>query len=233
MKLAYQVPIPNLDDFIGEQDFFFALAPLVLESEEYSNWFIDRPTLLDNGVHELGQSITLDLLLEAKNLLGNKCAVIPPDVLFSAPKTLHNFYEMLQAHGSVSDLWPVLQGRTWRELMKLVEKYAQCDVTHICIPYRLGSMTRVLLARELAHYDGIGIHFLGLNNADELRALRFTFDSSLDTGKPLRWAQNGYVWPDVHDNKPLKLRMKQDVNVHFAKMGIQRIKEIVDFVSPS
>jgi hypothetical protein len=33
MRLAFQVPIPNMDDFIGEADFFFALAPWQMDPE--------------------------------------------------------------------------------------------------------------------------------------------------------------------------------------------------------
>jgi hypothetical protein len=228
MKLAFQVPIPNMDDFIGDADFFFALAPLVLADEKYCNWFIDRPTLLDNGVHEHGTSVSLVDLLQAKTMLGNDCMIIPPDVLFDAGATLRSFYDACELLGSVHGVWPVLQGKTWSSLMHLIEGYSMEHVRRICVPYRLGTLIRVQLARELSSWAGLGVHFLGLNSIEELKALRFNADASLDTGKPFRWAQQNTTWPDGQIRKQ-KLNMHVSVDIRAAREGIRRMREVIDF----
>jgi hypothetical protein len=236
VKISLQVPIPNMDDFIGQQDFFFALAPLVLENEAYSNWFIDRPTVLDNGVHEKGLPVNLEMLVEASTLIGDKVVIIPPDTLFNASETRKQFDIALMRCGPAK-LMPVLQGRNWRELLHLLEHYAMCRIERICIPYRFGTQMRCMLARECNGWD-LKIHFLGLNSLEELRALRFIENASIDTGKPLRWAQHGGSWPgtgslarampNVYGNIP-KLDMTMPVDVRLAQESLTVIRRIIDF----
>src|SRR5678816_53971 len=104
------------------------------------------------------------------------------------------------------------RGKTWSDLMHCMEVYTSAGARHVCIPYRLGAVTRILLAREFSYWRGVQLHFLGLNSIEELKALRFTPDSSLDTGKPLRYAQQDTVWPQGQIRGE-KLNMHKPVHV--------------------
>jgi hypothetical protein len=216
-----------MDNFIGEQDFFFALAPWVLKDEAYSNFFLQRPTVMDNGVHETGEPLPAELLLEAASLI-EPMAIIPPDYLYDWHRTYEGFQDMA-AMVPVEKLWPVVQGRSIDELMLLAEQYAVHRVTKVCLPYRLRAGIRNDLAMRLKTF-GLEIHFLSLTRLEELYFMRMVPNASFDTGKPFRWAQQGMVWgEDMAERAPHKLHMLKDFNPNLAKRSIQVIREIVNF----
>jgi len=73
----------------------------------------------------------------------------------------------------------------------------------------------------------MSIHYLGVNNLEELKEMRFFENVSVDTGKPFRWAQQGRVWPDGRASD--KLDMEKPVSVNFAKLGIMNMKRVTEF----
>src|SRR6266852_4621836 len=223
MKLSFQVPFPNLDDFIGEQDFFYALAHLVLMDDKYRDFFVGRPTMLDNGLHENGFPIKSSDLLDAYHII-KPDVLIPPDFFFDAEGSIVGFLEMANLLGSVEHLYPVVHGKSWKELMRCYETYLSHRVKGVCWPYRIG-MARTLMIPNMA--NNIRHHFLGVGWFNELVAIRFAPNASLDTGKPFRYAQVGLPWSHENDLMKLpKLDMELQCDVQAAKESIAGMKRI-------
>lgn len=224
MKYSFQVPIPHMDDFIGDADFFYCLAHLAMTKSEYCDWFIGRPTILDNGVHELGTPMYIDDLFQVADMV-QPLAIIPPDYLFDTQATLAAMDRALQ-RWPVERLWPAVQGRTFEELQESMQVYHSMRVPRVCIPYRLGAQVRIWLAR-VADLIGIKVHFLGVSSLDELKGIRFHPDASIDTGKPFRWAQHNQVWPQGECER--KINMNQSLNINLARRGINAMKRVTEF----
>jgi hypothetical protein len=225
-----------MDDFIHDADFFYALAPLILQNEQYCNWFCGRPTVMDNGLHEEGVSLKTEDILHAASLIQPEY-IIPRDAFYDSKETLKGFYEMASILGGVDRLWPVVQGKSRRDIEELTSIYSKEGCKHLCIPYRLGRY-RELLSLSMVRLD-VHYHFLGVNNLEELKVLRMIPGASIDTGKPFRWAQSGGVWPNTDRNFETndaiapynlpKLDMEKDFNPNLAKRAIMKIKEITEF----
>lgn len=229
MKYSFQVPIPRMDEFIEDQDFFFALAHHVIMSKEYSDWFLNRLTVMDNGVHEMGEPISMASLIEAADLC-QAYYIIPPDYMYNSLKTLEAFEEAKRIWGA-DRLWPVAQGKTFDDIDELIQEYSKQGVAKICLPYRLGLGVRMFLMYK--YYKLVKFHLLSVKRFDELYSLRMFPDVSIDTGKPFRWAQMGLVWTEHYTTSPEelpKLDMSRDFYVSHAKQAIQEMKEVTEFV---
>ena len=193
VKMAYQVPIPLLEEYQG--DFDFALAHLIMHDGRYERFYAEqgkkgRTVFLDNGIHELGQPVTIDYLWDVASLI-HPTHIIPPDWHGENDKSFQAA-ELATWKWPRQMIAPVVQGQTFDECLHSYKRYVNSGYTTICLPYRLGAV-RLQLIPHLVPY--VVHHFLGFNYIMELKEMRKAPNPQCDTGKPFRFAQRSLTVP--------------------------------------
>lgn len=224
MNLAFQIPTKYLNVLAECEDFHFALAHLVLQDNHYAEFFrrSAKFVLMDNGVHETSEPLPLEKLAEA----AWRCeadAVIPPDFFFDRERTLWHFHEAVNMWGK-RRLWPVVQGTDTEDTIRCANEYIMSGAEVVCIPYRL-RRKRIWLS-PVSPIMPTAIHYLSYDKVEDLSVMRIR-NTTMDTGKPIRLAQNGLPFRDIPEGLP-KLDMYGDLDVNLA---IQNIKELRRHVS--
>ncbi len=202
MQLALECPSAYSYDLIPLTDFNFLLTHLILENEEYRDYYTDSNrlnrlpfTVLDNSVNELGQPCTLQQIDEAAGIT-NPDVIIPPDFLGDGIKTLDTLLEGIGLWGK-DKIWPVVQGRDREEVSKCAEILITMGFKTICVPYDITlnrtyslrdlSYARSSIVKDLSVLDPkIKIHLLGFNTFEEIDGYKFMYETvtSIDTGSP-------------------------------------------------
>lgn len=100
MHLSLIAPTSMLQTICGEQSVQFCIVHRTLNDPEYAAFYAsearktDTIVIMDNGLWELGSSMSFEALMEAsRNILPDE--LIAPDVLYDMPKTLHATSEFL------------------------------------------------------------------------------------------------------------------------------------------
>lgn len=216
LKLYFQIPLLAMSDYYAGGG--FALAHLVNNDPRYSAHFQHRNyVILDNGIHELGQSVDTDALLQAFYLIWPRW-VIAPDTMFDYRATreaLEKFVGIVPQ----SRVLPVLQYKNPEEFNSFHSYLISEGYKAIALPYRSPRAAHLSDLKPGIHY-----HFLGLKNLSELEYIaRGTrnISWSIDTGKPFRAAQNGGIVDGP------KLDMYQPCNSEIALCYIQHMVNIL------
>src|SRR5437660_11184381 len=136
MKFSFQIPIPNLDEFLPEEDFHFALAHLAIDNTEYIAKYNARYhqgdlVVLDNGTHEGRLMEDLDVLDKVARSIGAS-AIIPPDKFFNDTYTLRKAINAVHKWGETS-VWPVVQARSPSEAWALYKTYYDMGFRRVCL----------------------------------------------------------------------------------------------------
>lgn len=120
MKVSHEAPICILSKVQKLVDYDYCLLHMLLQDEEYRNWFINEARkehlILDNSAYELGAGLTGDKIVEGYDLIKPEY-VVAPDVLRDAKTTNKNFLEFKRQFGDkVGKIGGVVQGRSYDEL---------------------------------------------------------------------------------------------------------------------
>lgn len=171
MRIAEIVPL-SLLDYTKDNAYHMCLAQLVLQSEEYANFYRERAeegkyVILDNGAAE-GEALDFDDLIKAYSIV-NPTEIILPDVLKDARKTLEKtiyFYEKYWGTVINYKTMVVPQGKDFDEWIKCF--CSLCDsIPFGCVgvPKWLGSngsLDRMKAVEYLSDYN-VEVHLLGCN----------------------------------------------------------------------
>lgn len=205
MKVASIVPIKYLH-LTKDDDYFMALAPVVLESNEYAHFFKMRSdegkfVLLDNGAHE-GGSLDIMMVHAAAHRIG-ATEIILPDVIGDTAATLEATYRGLKHFRSMDlqdghKLMFVPQGANLHEWITCLEMLMPLGPTSIGIPkmltHRNGINARALALNYLAtHAYDVDVHMLGVwYSVEELYLFKNNnYVRGVDSTLPYLYAREG------------------------------------------
>jgi hypothetical protein len=186
------------------------LAHFVLKEPRYAEYYrkayaTGREVILDNGIHELGEPLTIEEIDDARAKLGDVTWIIPPD--------WHgDFVRTRTAYDIAIDRWglkvaPVVQGKSFDEMLTCYNYMIRYS-SMVCFPYRTRGL-RLQLIPHLERYRRH--HFLGMNYLAEIHEVRKAPEPSLDTGKPFRYAQNNRFMLETAERDP-EMMPKLDMN---------------------
>jgi len=200
MKLAHIVSVPN-SFLLGYSSYFMALTHLIEQGDsEYISTFKElarRPdniVILDNSIIELKETLNLDQLIKAAELIGAH-EIIIPDTLKDAEKTLKTLRECIPEIPTKYNIFAVPQGRNYGEWISCYDEIANIPRVHtIGIPklidewsmeYQTNSnRTRVLqtMNRRKSTRKDKPHHLLGLNHISDLSVAKdYTWIRGCDT----------------------------------------------------
>lgn len=156
------------------------IAPIVLHrADEYFEFFRehdDQQIIMDNGVIELGHSVSAPALAEAVKVVGANVVVLP-DTIDDAKMTMKQVRYALAAYrmfDQKTDTMGVVQGTTFEECLECAKSHVEAGVDWLAVPRGLTPNlgTRVPLVEHLANEYGLPIHVLGFsdNVADDMAA---------------------------------------------------------------
>ena len=169
IELAFEVPIPDLRTFAEHSDYELALAHLIVQNEEYRNFFIEQRekgklVVLDNSAWEMGDAINVDLVIQAAKILQPQ-AVVAPDYFdgIRTVKETKEFVERAKRELPVPlnmNIWGVVRGKSFKEGMWVFENIRTIpEISRICVPFsgmfkvpgevKLDSPTQMLMQRRI------------------------------------------------------------------------------------
>lgn len=201
MRLALEMPIPDLAKAEAVTDFSFLLSHL-FKHPKYVSFFagIDKYKILDNSTNELHAPASVQTLVEQARLVRAN-AIVLPDYEDDAERTLEAVRLALK-YPVPKDLERigVIQGATETECASLAREYLGLGITYVAVPCDTAGARETSL-REMArrraslilHLPGkLKIHLLAVSLPEEL--LNYRHDSrvtSVDTGAPVLNALHG------------------------------------------
>jgi hypothetical protein len=148
--------------------------------------------IMDNGLIEAGAATDPQTLREAAEAVRASCVVLP-DVLGDYEKTVKAVRAAYAEMASLGyPLMGVVQGRSWLEILSLVELYHTLNVSYLSVPRVMTSIfgSRVQLVKDITKYSKRPIHLLGFsdNLADDMAAAVLPGVMGIDSAVPL-WYQ--------------------------------------------
>ena len=170
MKLCNIAPAGHLRELTGQDDMHLILAHWVLNNKEYAAYYRERSEagdyiILDNAAHEYKQSIAVELIIAAGDIV-HPSEIVLPDVMRDAQKTIEATVEAfspLREHfGNGMKYMAVAHGKTEKEWLECLRRQMQLPIDCIGIP-------RV-------YADDFGSWALAVDN---------TIDVSVDTDKEI------------------------------------------------
>jgi hypothetical protein len=194
IQLAVELPTSMLGMSYMSTDLDFAVAHQVLEDPTYAKHFAERPKgrelILDNSVHELGESIGIQPLLTAADLV-RADYLISPDRMDDPLWTAEQFHR-LNAWRHGLKIAAVLTGNTPAERSVFLKSVQGADM--LCLPYR-----RQRLAWFVEQAPAFfRVHLLGVSELPELlmwKAFASGLRLSVDTSKPAKHGLLGQRLP--------------------------------------
>lgn len=211
MHLSIIAPTALLQSICGGQKVQFCIVHQTLKNLEYAAFYADEASkpdttvIMDNGIWELGSSMSFEDLMEAsRNILPDE--LIAPDVLYNMPETLKATAEFLARlkhfRGNVGshpflrfENFAVPQGKNRRDWLYCFDNFnSNPDIRTIGIPKtlnknwkpggRLGCMS-YLESTDRIRYDK-QYHALGVHDPSEfLQLSKFDWLRSVDTALPV------------------------------------------------
>jgi hypothetical protein len=201
MRLAMEIPKSMLSRLSPLADIDFALAPEVLSDDKYAEFYRTqaehkRFVILDNGVHEKGHPLTSAELVEAAKRV-KAAVVIAPDKLGHYREGIEWFNELKGILPKGHDVGVVMSGNSPAERAEFfmrAGRYAKM----LCFPFKEPRYEWFAdLIEKIPTYQPWPprIHLLGVNELDELRQFRDSFEKmgivskrvSVDTSKPIKF----------------------------------------------
>jgi hypothetical protein len=246
VELALEIPIALLKDVYPMTDIGFSLAHMVLKYEKYRTFYEGKPQIMDNGMYELDEPMSVEDLKKAARMV-MPTAIIAPDWMDESTKTsegsilMRNLfrgtsYTVVGLNGEPDktikpSIAAVVQGKDLFQRMDFFMWCVGSGFSPICFPFRNREQRRSLigaLASEGALRDDAWYHLLGLNNRTELELIgRLPGRWSVDTAKPckpgidltrMRWSGHG---------KLDHLRGYTPTEVEFAKANVRYLRSFL------
>ena len=120
IKLSFECPVKHLDEYAPHMDYDFALAHLVMESDEYREYYLKqskkRLVILDNSMFELGHPLSSKEIADCAKQI-NAHEVVAPDYL-NVEQTVNAVQELkieLDKQQIKADVLGVCQGQSFEE----------------------------------------------------------------------------------------------------------------------
>lgn len=195
------------EDIVG--DYFLVLAHDVLNHpEEYREIFQGRShipkssfVILDNSVIELERPLGAEMLLEAADIVGPDCIILP-DILGDVAGSLHlisKAHEVITSEQPDTPLLGVLQGRNVAELTRCAVKYSEFEnIRYFGCPRWVANQlgTRKVFESILGiHHNGVfpNVHMLGMSTRldDDIQCARLPGVMGIDSANPIVMGQLG------------------------------------------
>jgi hypothetical protein len=173
-------------------DYHMALAPQVLQIDEYRGFYRDVAghVILDNGAAEGGMVDNADLFELAHEIDADE--VIAPDVMYDTERTMNLLGPFCEeAHARGVKVMAVLQANNWVEFHDMLEAALAWNVAALALPKllcsTLGAHARTVAAERIQRNTHLPIHCLGASRdiRHETKALaRQGIVRGLDTSAP-------------------------------------------------
>lgn len=206
MRFSMEIPTGFLEKWSPLCDLDFVLAHQVLEDEQYRTFFASRPAgrqlILDNSMHELGQPLEPEKLLDAASMV-NADFVVAPDQLGRPDWNLKSYKDTCRLFkGSKTSVAVVLSGRDKDERRKYIKAVDMAAM--IMLPYREPRLAWYLeMPKTFERFPWV--HLLGVNTLDELQTFNNLCGNSdqwsIDTSKPVK---AGICGRDILDGESLR-----------------------------
>lgn len=189
MKTAwsFEVPIPHLEDFESDQDFFFILSFLCKDEKYFSfhkhhSQYGYRKCWLDNSYNELGTADDVHELV--KNFLEIKAdKLIAPDDLSWSIDQITESYQQCASRVINTSLITVVNTE---DMYKALHN---CGARHFALPYKTRLSTYTCGFPPGIFTWASRMHFLGLCSIEEIQQLR---PPTCDTSMPIKLALRGW-----------------------------------------
>ena len=249
IELAIGAPISMMNDLCPNGHIELCFTHLLKESDSaYRNYYFGakkkgRFVMLDNGIMELGYSMTAEDLLSVSTEL-KPDLVTPPEILNDSHSTLNMTYDFLNVFEK-SGLYPntkifgVAHGaslKDWSHSFKLLSQIPQ--IARIGIPYDIpfdvftstqsgGNRLKNLVIRRIElcnwvaeYYPSAAVHLFGLAHPSELPAqTKHEFIKSIDTSLPVMAAVNNFKY-GVDEFGPYEKKVL-DINLPYDKKIVE------------
>ena len=196
MRLALECPTELLSDIQPLADFDFILCHLVLQDEEYANYYkrSTRLKILDNSTNELLHPCSLDEIKRAADIV-QPDYVVSPDFLGDHFSTEKGLDDTIKLFGKEKVL-PVVQGSELKYVLECAEYITKKRLYRVAVPYdltcsRKDSLEKMADARrevveKLLQLDFQWIHLLGMTTLEELENYNnWDIVGTIDTGSPV------------------------------------------------
>lgn len=208
MLLSLEIPVLDIELFLPLTDFPFGLAQLFLRrdfpgSPVYHAKYQD--CLLDNGMYELGESLSVSDLLKAAEVACPR-AVIAPDWMNNLKKTIAATEDLIrQSEHYRWTVGGVVQGKNLQERVECFRLLQGSGCRPICFPFRTPRASTIeFLCQSQALREREWYHLLGMQSLKELSTTPGPGCWSIDTSKPFK----GYSLTDK------KIRGRGRLDVH-------------------
>jgi len=206
MKIALECPTSLLGDIQPLADFDWILAHLVLQDEEYADFYrkSKRLKVLDNSVNELLEPCNFADLERAADVV-RPDLVVSPDYLGEEELTIEALDASLDIFGKNSIL-PVVQGSSLPSVERCFKEILSRGLPRVAVPYDIccsreespeamaASRLRVVNRLWELAPSSFQVHLLGFNTVEELRKQSIgKFVNSIDTGVPIMMGHSGHL----------------------------------------
>jgi hypothetical protein len=143
MLIAHEAPISIMNEVAQITDYSYALVHLFEQYPKYLQFFQEslsqnREVILDNSLYELGKSFSSEKFAYWVDYLKPTYYIIP-DSWENANETIENCKEWLIKYSNLSGKKiGVLQGKTYKDLVKCYQYYTSVKIDMIAISFGYG-----------------------------------------------------------------------------------------------
>jgi len=232
MKFAFEIPTHYLETFAEDQDYYFCIAPQVLEDKDYKSWYKaqSKYIVLDNGAFELGYSLEPNQLIDLAYELGVSEVILPdfPGDLLKTLKYVEKFLKLIPPRTPFIFMG-VLQGKDYNDVKKCYDEYSKLNLDVIGIPARWdkgsdfeNEQFRLFILKNLPIYQEI--HLLGLCDLSFITEYK-KYAHRIDTSFPIVAAYLNLPLPTSKPKQRLDYTWNfNDDQITLAKKNIQFLK---------
>ncbi|MDB9992536.1 hypothetical protein OAD97_00040 [bacterium] len=243
MKVSHEVPLCLLEDSKKFNDYDYALVHLLDSNEEYAEYFLKskeegRHIILDNSLHELGESYGDEGLLYWVNKLKPQEFIIP-DVWCDRDASIGNAvkWAAIELPKGVEKV-AVVQATTIHEASTCYKMYKELGYKKIAFSYgadyyndvvphpnkdlgkalgRLSVISALLETKVISQSDRI--HLLGCSVPQEFGWYRgFECIESIDTSNPVMATLEGISYDSSGLDKKPKANMNNFFNIKISEI---------------